>query len=327
MHILIAGSSGLIGSALVRQLRAAGRNEGTATGRGGVTGSKMDGSTAHTVQRLVRRPPRHRGELQWDPATGRLEPHLLDGVDAVVNLSGAGIGDRPWSRSRVELLYSSRLNATNTLVRAMHQCAVPPKIFLSQSAAGYYGERGGELLPESAGPGSNILADLCTKWERAALAAPDTTRVTTTRSAVVFSRTGGVLPLMLLPLRAGLGGPLGDGRHWMPWISLADKVRALEFLLHQEIAGPVNLAAPGAAPFRTMMQVFGGALHRPARLAVPAALLRAGLGEMALELLLASARMTPDRFTAAGFRFTHPDLASFAATLTAASPNRTGPGR
>lgn len=305
MKIILAGSSGPIGQALVHRLR----------------------SRQHTVQRLVRRSPRGEGELQWNPSEGVLDPALIDGADAVINLAGANIGQRLWTRSRIELLYSSRLTAVRTLVGAMERCSAPPRVFLSQSASGYYGDRGDEPLPESAGPGSNLLADLCTKWEQAALLAPDATRVCVTRSSLVFSVAGGALPLMLLPLRLGFGGPLGSGRQWLPWISLEDEVRAFEFLLDSNLAGPVNLAAPGAATMEEVMAGLGAALHRPSRLRVPAAVLEAGLGELARELLLASARLVPERLTAAGFSFVYPDIPAFAATLAPARGQPAEPRR
>lgn len=282
----MAGASGLIGTAMSAAFRDAG----------------------HTVVALVRRPPAGPAEVRWDPAAGVLDPSALAGADAVVNLSGAGIGDRPWTRKRVEELFSSRLGPTRTLVQAMAQLDTPPATFISQSGSGYYGDAGNTVLREDAPAGSGTLAQICIEWEQTALMAPAGTRVVTPRTGVVFSRSGGALGKLLPLLRLGLGGPFGDGRQFWPWVTLPDVSAAFLFLLESVVSGPVNVAAPGQAGVNTIVAALARALHRPAVLRVPAPVLRTvmpGLGE---ELLLYSQRMEPAVLKSAGFQWQHGNL-------------------
>lgn len=294
MKILVAGASGLIGSSLTRHLTASG----------------------HDVIRLVRRNPRGPGEFGWDPNRQRIEPKALDGVQAVINLSGAGIAARPWTRSRVETLYASRLNSTRLLVSAMNRAEQPPAVFVSQSASGFYGDRRDQLLPEDASSGTGILADICRKWEAAALQGPSSTRTVITRTGIVLAPEGGALPKLLLPLRLGLGGPIGSGRQWWPWITLDDEVRAFEFLLTSAVSGPVNLCAPQPETMGSLVSALAGALGKPAGFRVPETVLTAVLGDLPRELLLASARMTPAKLTAAGFVFGQSSVDQLAAWVT-----------
>lgn len=302
MKVLISGASGLIGNALSRELSTQG----------------------HSVRKLVRRRPGRSDEVQWDPASGLLDPALMDDADAVINLSGAGIGDRPWTRSYVEELYSSRLRPTRTLVAAMQQADRPPEVFLSQSASGYYGDRGDEVLTEEAGSGDLLISDICRRWEAEALQAPATTRTILMRTGVVFSPRGGALGRLLPPLRLGLGGPLGSGRQWWPWLSLPDTAGAAAFLLTSDRSGPVNLSAPEPARLSDITTALGEAYHRPSRLRVPGPVLSAALGRLARELVLASARVRPAALEDAGYRFRHPDLPSVARWLAAGGD---GPAR
>lgn len=288
MRIMIGGASGMIGKELIRRLRASG----------------------HDVTRLVRRSPRNGQEVQWDPNRGQLDPRSLENFDAVINLSGAGIGNRPWTRSYVEQLYSSRINATRTLTAAMVALPAPPAVFVSQSASGYYGDRREETLSENSDSGRNLLADICRKWEAAAAEAPAQTRTVITRTGVVMSPYGGALARLLVPLRLGAGGTLGTGNQWWPWISLNDEARAIEFLLSSGISGAVNLCAPEPAQVSELIAALATVLGKPARLRVPEAILTAGLGELAKELLLASARMQPRVLAAAGFTFEQPTVES-----------------
>jgi len=258
-------------------------------------------NAGHSVVTLVRRSPAGPGEVRWDPSAHALDPEALAGADAVINLSGAGIGDKPWTRKRVEELFSSRLEPTRTLVQAMAKLDVPPATFISQSASGYYGDAGNTVLREDAPPGTGTLAQICVEWEQAALAAPEGVRVVTPRTGVVFSRSGGALGKLLPLLRLGLGGPFGNGRQFWPWVALPDVSAAFLFLLDSHVSGPVNVAAPEQADVNTIVAVLARALHRPAAVRVPAPVLRTvmpGLGE---ELLLHSQRMEPAVLSAAGY--------------------------
>lgn len=290
MRIVIAGASGLLGTAMARTFRNAG----------------------HDVVALVRREPASAGEIGWDPAAGRLDPGALAGADAVVNLSGAGIGDRPWTRRRIDELYSSRLGPTLTLTHAMRQLDVPPAVFISQSGSGYYGDAGNTVLRESAPAGSGILSRLCLEWEAAAATAPDGVRVVTPRTGVVFSRSGGALGRLLPLLRLGVGGPLGNGRQFWPWVTLPDVSAAFLFALGSPISGPVNLCAPEDADVNAIVAALGSALHRPAVVRAPAPALRLVMRHLADELLLSSQRLEPAALMDAGFSWQHPSLAQAA---------------
>ncbi|GAA4040553.1 TIGR01777 family oxidoreductase [Arthrobacter methylotrophus] len=291
MRIVISGASGFIGTALSGHLLAQG----------------------HDVVRLVRRPPAGTGEAFWDPAAGHLDETVLDGADAVVNLSGAGIGDRRWTKTRVREIIDSRLRTTTTLTAAMARLAAPPGTFLSQSASGYYGSSRQGLLREDAGPGKGMLAALCVEWEAAAHTAPAGVRVVTPRTGVVLSPAGGALGPLLPLLKLGVGGPLGNGRQYWPWISLVDEVSAFAYLLGSSIEGPVNVCAPESADVNAIVAQLAAALHRPAFLRVPAPALRLVLGgHLAEELVLANQRMEPARLMDAGFTWEHPALADAA---------------
>lgn len=298
MHIVMAGASGLIGSSMSAAFRSAG----------------------HSVVSLVRRPPAGATEIRWDPAAGVLDPGVLAGADAVVNLAGAGIGDRPWTRKRVAELFSSRLGPTRTLVQAMAQLDAPPATFISQSASGFYGDAGNTVLREDAPAGSGTLAQICVEWEQAALMAPAGVRVVTPRTGVVFSRSGGALGKLLPLLRLGVGGPFGNGRQFWPWVTLPDVSAAFLFLLETPVSGAVNVNAPEQANVNTIVAALAHALHRPAILRVPAPVLRTvmpGLGE---ELLLHSQRMEPAVLSSAGFQWQHGRLEDAARWVAGQDP-------
>ncbi|MDQ0691578.1 uncharacterized protein (TIGR01777 family) [Arthrobacter sp. W4I7] len=286
MRIVIAGASGLIGTHMSATFRDAG----------------------HQVVSLVRREPSSAAEVRWNPAAGELDPRALAGADAVVNLSGAGIGDRPWTRRRVEELLKSRLDATRTLTQAMGQLDSPPQVFVSQSGANYYGDAGNTVLRENAPQGTGTLARICGEWEAAAATAPQGVRVVNPRTAVVLSHSGGALGRLLPLIRLGVGGPLGNGRQFWPWVTLPDVSAAFLFLLQSDLSGPVNLCAPEEADVNTLVAALARALHRPAALRVPAPVLRLAMRNLADELLLASQRMEPDRLSSAGFTWEHPTL-------------------
>ncbi|WP_426998990.1 TIGR01777 family oxidoreductase [Pseudarthrobacter sp. N5] len=297
MRIVIAGASGLIGTGISARLRDQG----------------------HDVVALARRPPASTAEVRWDPAAHQLDAAVLQDADAVINLSGAGIGDRPWTRSRVGVLFRSRLDATRTLTDAMKKLEVPPPVFISQSASGYYGNSGAAVLRENSPPGTGTLARLCREWEAAAHQAPAGVRVVTPRTGVVLAPSGGALGRLLPLLRLGIGGPLGNGRQYWPWISLEDVSAAFGFLLTAPVTGPVNVCAPEDADVNSLVAQLAAALHRPAVFRVPAPVLRLVMGQLADELLLASQRMEPSLLAEAGFRWEHSSVHEAAAWVASAS--------
>jgi uncharacterized protein len=295
VQIAITGSTGLIGKALVRALR----DEGL------------------TVIRLVRRPAAADDEVRWDPFGG-VDSGALEGVDAVVHLAGAGIGDHRWTETYKREVRDSRVEGTRTLARALAGLSRRPAVLVSGSAVGFYGDTGDVAVDESAPEGEGFLAALCRDWEAAAQPAVDAgIRVVHPRTGVVLSRDEGLLGRTLPLFRLGLGGRLGSGRQWMSWISLADQVAALRFLLHDGLQGPVNLTAPQPVTNAAFTSAVGRALHRPAPFIVPARVLRMALGEFADEGALVSQRVLPDRLTKAGFTFRHTDIDSALAAVLA----------
>ncbi len=256
--------------------------------------------------------------IAWDPARGVLDPALLAGLDAVVNLAGAGLADRPWTAGRKRELIASRVRSTELLATALaraRESAGPargPRVFVSASAVGWYGDRGDESLSESSAPGTGFLAELARDWEGAAEAARRAgLRVVHPRTGLVLSPRAGVLARLETPFRLGAGGPLGSGRAWWSWITLRDWIRVVGFALeHDALAGPVNAVSPQPVRQRVMARALGRALGRPAVLPAPAFALRAVLGrELADEMLLASQRVLPTALLAAGFVFDDPELA------------------
>ena len=287
MRIAISGSTGLIGSALVRALRADGDD----------------------VVRLVRTPPGGPDEVRWDPY-GKVDTEALESLDAVVHLAGAGIGDRRWSDSYKKQLRDSRVVGTRTLAEALADLQRPPRVLVSGSAVGFYGDTGDRDADESATVGSGFLAELVRDWEAAARpAATAGIRVVHPRTGLVLSREGGMLGKTLPLFRLGLGGRLGSGGQWMSWISLPDEVAALRLLIDRDdVTGPVNLTAPRPVTNADFTTALGRALHRPTPFAVPSFVLRAALDGFADEGLLISQRVLPRRLTELGFHFRHGDL-------------------
>jgi uncharacterized protein len=286
VQIAITGSTGLIGKALVRALR----DEGL------------------TVLRLVRRSATAEDEVRWDPF-GEVDTGALEGVDAVVHLAGAGVGDHRWTESYKRQVRDSRVEGTRTLARALARLDRRPAVFVSGSAVGYYGDTGDVAVDETAPPGEGFFAGLCRDWEAAAQPAVDAgIRVVHPRSGLVLAREGGLLGRVLPLFRLGLGGRLGGGRQWMSWISLADEVAALRFLIHDGLSGPVNLTAPEPVTNAEFTRAVGRALRRPTPFIVPAPALRLALGEFADEWALASQRVLPDRLAKAGFTFRTPGV-------------------
>ncbi|HEY2314289.1 MAG TPA: TIGR01777 family oxidoreductase [Streptosporangiaceae bacterium] len=299
MQVAITAPTGLIGTALSERLRSDGVD----------------------VLRLVRRPTTSAAELRWDPAKsdGGLDATALDGVDAVVHLSGAPVASGRWTSARKKELRASRIGSTSALIRAMLAAPTPPPVLLAASAIGWYGDTGGRAVDESAPNGTGFLATLVRDWEEATNPATAAgIRVVNLRSGVVMSRRGGMLKPLLLPFRVGLGARIGAGTQYLSWITLTDHIRAMQFLLaQQEIAGPVNLTAPAPTTNADMTRALAKALHRPAVLQVPASVARLALGELSTELL-GSCRVVPARLEAAGFTFQHPTIGPALAAAVAA---------
>jgi uncharacterized protein (TIGR01777 family) len=280
MRVLLAGSSGLIGGELRRQLASAG----------------------HEVRRLVRREPAASDESRWDPADRSVDVAVVEWADAVVNLSGASLQRLPWTRATKRRILSSRLQATGTLAEAMRQADDPPSVFVSGSAVGFYGDRPGQRLDETAGKGTGFLAEVADAWEAAARLAPSTTRVVLARTGVVIGRGGAMKPLLPLA-KAGLAGPLGSGRQHWPWISLYDEAAALVHLLGSPLEGPVNLAGPAPATEREVVAALARAVRRPSVVPVPRFVLELALRDAARELLLADQLVVPQKLLEDGFVF------------------------
>ena len=289
MKIAVTGSSGLVGSALLPFLAAEG----------------------HRVTPIVR--PRTRpgpGQIVWDPDAGRLDPAALEGFDGVIHLAGENIAGARWTPERKTLLRESRVKSTRLLAETLAKLEQPPRVLISASATGYYGDRGDELLTEESASGSGFAPHLCREWEDAAeAAAASGIRTVKLRFGIVLSPSGGALARMLPPFRAGLGGPLGGGRHYMSWIALDDVTAVIRHaLLNEGLRGAVNAVAPQAVTNRDFTRTLARVLGRPAFLAVPPFVLRLAFGELADALLLASVRAAPARLEASGYRFLYPAL-------------------
>jgi len=281
LRVLVAGASGLIGTELSRQLIDAG----------------------HTVQRLVRRPPRTADEFSWAPDAKIIDFRLLESVDAVINLSGASLNRIPWTTAYKEQILRSRVKATEALVEAMAMASSPPPVFLSSSAVGFYGDRPGETLTEETPRGTGFLADVVTEWEGAARLAPPRTRTVLLRTGVVLAPGGGALQPLTLATRFGLGSTVGHGtQHW-PWIALHDEAAAIVHLLTSTLEGPVNLAGPTPATSEEITRRLAADLHRPHLLKLPEAVVGVGMCEMGRELLLPSQKVVPAKLEADGFVF------------------------
>ena len=287
MRIAVTGASGLIGSALVPALEARGRE----------------------VLRLVRREPRAKGEVRWDPEAGSIDAAALEGVDAVVHLAGENIAAARWSEARKARLRSSRVGPTRFLAETLAGLRRKPEVLVSASAIGYYGDRGDDWLTEDDPPADDFLGALAVAWEGAAVpAAQSGVRVVHPRTGIVLSPVGGALGKMLLPFRLGLGGVVGSGAQYFSWIALDDAVGViLHLLARRDLAGPVNAVAPAPVTNAELTKTLGRVLGRPTLLPVPAAALRLALGELA-DAVLASARVRPQRLVETGYRFQFPDL-------------------
>ncbi|CAL9273645.1 TIGR01777 family oxidoreductase [Streptomyces sp. CS207] len=286
-RVAVAGASGLIGGALVRSLTADG----------------------HEVVRLVRHRPRSADEVRWDPEAGRVDTAGLTGCDAVVNLAGAGVGDRRWTDDYKTRIRSSRVHGTTALAEAVASMEQPPRVFLNGSAIGFYGETGDHPVDEEAPAGEGFLPSVCQEWEAAAAPARHAgVRTVFARTGLVVARGGGAWGRLFPLFRAGLGGRLGDGSQYWSFVSLHDEVAALRHLLDRaDLSGPFNLTAPRPVTNREVTVAMGRVLHRPTPFAVPAPVLRVVLGEMAGDVL-GSARVLPARLLKSGFRFAFPEI-------------------
>ncbi len=289
MKILVSGSTGLVGSALTAFLKARGDE----------------------VIRLVRRPPAPRAAaVEWDPERETLDPSALEGMDAVVHLAGENIANRRWTDTQKSRILSSRVQGTYLLATTLAKLKAPPKVLVSASAIGYYGNRGPGSLNEKSAPGTDFLRDVCRKWEAAATPASDAgIRVVFLRFGVILSPAGGALAKMLLPFRLGAGGRIGDGKQYMSWISLDDAIGATHHaLVNEHLVGPVNAVAPNPVTNAEYTKTLGRVLRRPTVFPMPAPAARLAFGKMADELLLSSARVEPVALLESGYEFAHPEL-------------------
>jgi len=291
MNVLIVGGTGFLGSALARRLLQRG----------------------HKVSLLSRRPSAPRATppiYHWDPTRDEFDANALQGADGVVNLAGQDLAEGRWTAARKRALVTSRVDATRYLVGRLREREPKPRVLVSASAVGIYGNRGEEVLTEESAPGTGFLADLCRDWEEAALEARAAgTRVIVTRFGVVLDSGGGMLRRILPIFRLGLGGPLGNGRQWLSWVTLLDLVQVVEMALEREDATPpINVVAPAPARSRDFARTLGRVLGRPALLPAPAPALRLVFGEMADDALLSSACVSPKRLTSLGYRFAFEDL-------------------
>ena len=296
MRVLISGASGLVGSEVARQLKAAG----------------------HEPIKLVRRVASGPNEVQWNPATGLIPAELMNNIDAVVNMAGATTGKIPWTKKYKQEIVASRIDSTRTLVKAMAAAKNPPKVFVSGSASGFYGDCADQLLTEDSAKGSGFLSDLANQWEQEALKAPKGVRVVLARTTMVMSRKLGALGRLLPLIKLGVGGPLGSGKQWWAWISQVDEAAAIIHLINTPSAtGAFNLTAPQPATCKDIVVALAKELKRPAIVPVPAFALKLFLGEAATELLLCSQNMSADKLLATGFKFQHETLKSAAAWVVA----------
>jgi len=294
MRVLIAGASGMIGTELQRQLRADG----------------------HEVRTLVRRAAHTESEASWSPDSASLDAGVFDGVDAVVNLSGASIAKIPWTRGYKKQILDSRIQATRALADGMARASTPPSTFLSGSAVGFYGDRAAEKLTESAPKGEGFLSDVVDAWEQAAGLAPESTRTVLLRTGLVVGNGGAMTPLRLLT-SLGVAARIGRGAQYWPWISLYDEAAAIRHLLTSRLSGPVNLAGPTPVTSVEFTRALAQAMRRWHLLAIPAPVISTLMGDAGRELLLSSQQQVPAALLADGFRFRHETVEqAFAALFT-----------
>ena len=283
MKLLISGSHGLVGKALIKSLEAQG----------------------HEIFRLVRHPPDSDSQVEWSPDRYSIALARLEGFDAVVHLAGESIASGRWSEEKKRKIRESRVKGTKLLSDALANLTRPPRSLISASAIGYYGNRGDEVLTETSAPGDDFLAGVCVDWEKATEhAAEKGIRVVNTRFGIILDSEGGALAKMLPPFRMGVGGRVGSGKQWMSWIALDDVVGGIEHVLANEgVRGPINFVAPNPVRNAEFTKTLGRVLSRPTILPIPAFGVRLAFGEMADALLLSSQRVEPQRLNEAGYQF------------------------
>lgn len=288
MKILISGSHGLVGQALIKSLEPEG----------------------HEISHLVRSAPRSESEVEWSPDRYSIQLARIEGFDAVVHLAGESIAEGRWTDEKKKRIRESRAKGTQLLSDALANLSDPPKVLISASAIGYYGNRGDEILTESSASGNDFLADVCVEWEKAtAHAIEKGIRVVNSRFGIILDANGGALAKMLPLFRMGVGGKIGSGKQWMSWITLDDVVGALKFALTNEtLSGPVNFVAPNPVTNAEFTKALGHALSRPTIFPIPAFGVRLMFGEMADALLLGGQRVEPARLTSAGYQFKYSQL-------------------
>ena len=288
-RVAITGASGMIGTALVGHLKSEG----------------------YTVQKLVRRASRAADEISWDPQSGTVDLEALAGVDAIIHLAGAGVGDKRWTKKYKSEILNSRLLGTTAIANAVN--TVKPSVFISASAIGWYGETGNRAVIETDRAGEDFLAVVCREWEGAADLVSDV-RTVKLRTGLVLDPTGGALGRMLPLFRFGLGGKLGNGKQWWSWITLHDHIRAITFALESKIEGPVNVTSPNPVTNQEFTAGLARALHRPALFPAPSFALKIALGGFASEILV-SKKVMPQALMDAGFNFDYPHIAPALAAL------------
>jgi uncharacterized protein len=288
MKILISGSHGLVGTALIKALEPEG----------------------HEIFRLVRHAPGSKSEIEWSPDRYSIALARLEGFDAVVHLAGESIAEGRWSEEKKKRIRESRVKGTRLLGDALANLSSPPKTLISASAIGYYGNRGDEILTEDSAPGDDFLAKVCVEWEQAtALATEKGIRVVNTRFGIILDAKGGALAKMLPPFRMGIGGKIGSGKQWMSWIALDDVIGGIKFALTNDLLrGPVNFVAPNPVTNAEFTKTLGKALSRPTLFPIPAFGVRLAFGEMADSLLLSSQRVSPNRLKQSSYSFQYPEL-------------------
>ena len=289
MKLVVAGGSGLIGSALIKDAL----------------------SKKHEVIQLVRRKPKHQHEVQWNPDKFEVEIDALNDATAIINLSGAGVGDKRWTKNYKKLILTSRVNATKTLAEAITRLNNPPSVFVSSSAIGFYGDTAENAVDENAELGEGFLSDVVFNWEYAAQKVKQhKIRVVHPRTSLVMSKRGGVLKKVLPIFKLGLGGKLGNGKQFWSYISLEDEIRAIYHLINDSrLTGGVNLSTPNPVTNKEFTKSLASVLNRPAFLSVPSPALKIALGEFSIEVL-GSSRVLPSKLIASGFKFNHPDILS-----------------
>jgi uncharacterized protein (TIGR01777 family) len=302
MRVLISGSTGFVGSALVEALT----REGHVVARLVRPGTALKGSAAAPAE-----------TVGWDPVAGKFDAAGAEGADVLVHLAGASIAGGRWNASRKQLLRTSRIDATRHLFRALAKLQRPPRVVVAASAIGYYGNRGDEILTEASAPGSDFLSVACHDWEaETARGAEFGARVVMLRTGIVLGAHGGALPKMAMPFKLGLGGRLGNGRQWMAWLTLQESVRIIQFAIaNSALTGSVNSVSPNPVQNSEFTRVLAKALHRPALFPAPAFALRLAVGEMADALLLISQRVLPSKLEDAGYVFSQTSLAGALAEI------------